>query len=175
MSFLETFKNPLDNYHRTRLVQIDSFDYEPVKRKVARDEKVTLDLDQGIENLKRYYAVALLDPLNLHAVSKEVDPFWHSHILFTSEYQNFCQSIFGEFVHHQPLDPEDKPQVAFVTSLYEYTLQVYKDIFTSVDSRWWPNISVSDFKPVCLHQEIQNQEIRELALFPRHPQLGGRP
>ena len=85
--FLESFAVSLNNYHHTRLIQIDTFDYEPVKRKVSPDEGVveTAQLAQGIENLKRYYAVALLDPLNLHAVSEQVDPFWHSHVLFTSE------------------------------------------------------------------------------------------
>jgi len=177
MSFLESFAMPIkDNYHRVRLMQIDTFDYEAVKRKVARDEHLPGPaLNEGIENLKRYYAVALLDPLNLHAVSKEVDPFWHSHVLFTSQYQGFCQKIFGQFVHHQPLDPDDKRQVEFVTQLYGYTLDTYKKLFKEVDPKWWPKSSVRAFGPVCLHQEIQNPEIRAIALFPRHPDYAGRP
>lgn len=176
MTFLSSFAIEPDNYHHSRLRQIDTFDYGPVKRKVARDHALPpAKLDEGIENLKRYYAVALLDPLNLHAVSKGVDPFWHSHILFTSEYHNFCSGIFGQFIHHEPLDPEDGPKVAFVAKLYDYTLGVYSKMFKSVDSAWWPQSGKAAFEPVCLHQEIQNPEIRAAALFPRTKEFAGRP
>jgi hypothetical protein len=31
-----------------------------------------------------------------------VDEVWHAFILFTREYADFCQDIFGEFIHHVP-------------------------------------------------------------------------
>jgi hypothetical protein len=176
MDFMESFAMKVDNYHTSKLRQIDTFDYEPVKRKVGRDHGLpSAKLTAGVENLKRYYAVALLDPLNLHAVSKAVDPFWHSHILFTSEYENFCQFIFGQFIHHEPLDPTDGPKVEFVRKLYDHTLATYKKLFKSLDPEWWPPSGADAFGPVCLHQAVQNAEIRALALFPRLAEVGGRP
>jgi hypothetical protein len=34
--------------------------------------------------------------------SADVDNMWHSFILFTKEYADFCQSNFGHFIHHEP-------------------------------------------------------------------------
>ena len=36
------------------------------------------------------------------APSQEMDEFWHQHILFTQQYQNDCQRIFGHYFHHSP-------------------------------------------------------------------------
>jgi hypothetical protein len=117
----------------------------------------------------------LLDPFNLHAVSKQVDPFWHSHVLYTSDYYKFCHSVFGQFVHHEPLDPDNKSEVEFIRKLYDYTLVTYKKLFKKVDPKWWPKSDIAGFHPVCKHQDIRNPEIRALALFPRHPEFGDRP
>lgn len=47
--------------------------------------------------------------LELSASSKEpcapshgLDKLWHSFLLFTEAYQDFCQRNFGKFVHHEP-------------------------------------------------------------------------
>ena len=35
-------------------------------------------------------------------VSKDVDEFWHAHILHTRKYAEDCQNVFGSFLHHNP-------------------------------------------------------------------------
>lgn len=34
--------------------------------------------------------------------SREVDAVWHAHILHTEKYWDFCQKIFGYYLHHHP-------------------------------------------------------------------------
>lgn len=34
--------------------------------------------------------------------SKDVDEFWHTHILQTMKYADDCQAVFGTFLHHNP-------------------------------------------------------------------------
>ena len=34
--------------------------------------------------------------------SKDVDEFWHTHILQTMKYADDCQAVFGAFLHHNP-------------------------------------------------------------------------
>lgn len=34
--------------------------------------------------------------------SKDVDEFWHTHILQTMKYADDCQAVFGAFIHHNP-------------------------------------------------------------------------
>ncbi|WP_052250038.1 hypothetical protein [Flavobacterium sp. KMS] len=31
-----------------------------------------------------------------------IDEMWHNFILFTKDYNDFCQTYFGQYIHHQP-------------------------------------------------------------------------
>ena len=31
-----------------------------------------------------------------------IDEVWHAHILHTEDYVNFCDDVYGEFLHHHP-------------------------------------------------------------------------
>jgi hypothetical protein len=33
---------------------------------------------------------------------EEIDEIWHTFILFTKEYQEFCNMLVGEYIHHEP-------------------------------------------------------------------------
>ena len=35
-------------------------------------------------------------------LAKDVDEFWHTHILQTMKYADDCQAVFGTFLHHDP-------------------------------------------------------------------------
>jgi hypothetical protein len=37
-----------------------------------------------------------------------IDEMWHNFILFTKEYDRYCQSKFGVFVHHNPTPRREK-------------------------------------------------------------------
>lgn len=39
---------------------------------------------------------------------QEMDDLWHTFLLFTREYQTFCQENFGRFIHHVPVTLADK-------------------------------------------------------------------
>ncbi|MBV9575511.1 MAG: hypothetical protein JO149_02680 [Gammaproteobacteria bacterium] len=45
--------------------------------------------------------------------TREIDEFWHNHILYTRNYFHDCEQIFGHYLHHQPASPmEDKEKLA---------------------------------------------------------------
>lgn len=63
----------------------------------------------GIKDLKRieslYRKFLFLNwkyPLEHNVPSKEVDIFWHNHMLFTKQYVKDCDSLFGRYLHHNP-------------------------------------------------------------------------
>lgn len=161
--------------HDQRISLIDQEDFSSVQRKVkeqkAREGFVVDDayLAEGILALKQYYAVALLDPKNKHAVSATIDPFWHAHILHTREYAHFCDAVFGQFIHHEPLDESIKEKVDEVRRLYQHTSKVYRKMFGYINPDFYPEwLSKNDDKfLVCLHQHIIVPTIREAALFPQ--------
>lgn len=37
-----------------------------------------------------------------------LDQMWHTFILFTQSYENFCKEFFGKFIHHLPETQESK-------------------------------------------------------------------
>ena len=51
---------------------------------------------------KRYLTLCLEYPDYSVVTSKQVDEFWHLHILDTLKYQEDCFRIFGYFLHHFP-------------------------------------------------------------------------
>src|SRR3569832_2225713 len=107
-TLVSTIRCPVDAFHWAKIALIDQEDYAGVIRKAAEDlgkagPTVTSSYcEEGILALKQYFAVALLDPKNEHAVSDAIDPFWHAHILHTRRYAAFCQDVYGQFIHHAP-------------------------------------------------------------------------
>lgn len=39
--------------------------------------------------------------------TKEIDEFWHNHILYTREYFHDCEQTFGHYLHHAPASPKE--------------------------------------------------------------------
>lgn len=39
----------------------------------------------------------------MHTEMSDIDNMWHTFLLFTKDYQEFCQNYLGNFFHHEPL------------------------------------------------------------------------
>jgi len=127
------------------------------------------ELEARLFGLKQYYAIVLLDPCNSHAVSLEVDKFWHVHILHTHQYQNFCQSMMGAFIHHIPLNRHDSRQMENIRDVYGHTLDTLKSVFgeDQIDPSVWTNTGM-DNQFICWGgSRAVPQEVTEIALFPK--------
>jgi hypothetical protein len=59
--------------------------------------------------------------------SKEIDEFWHNHILHTKNYFQDCQAIFGHYLHHEPAAEEDDEN-KFINGFIK-TKQLYLEEF----------------------------------------------
>jgi hypothetical protein len=42
--------------------------------------------------------------------TREIDEFWHNHILYTKNYCRDCAAIFGHYLHHDPASPDENPE-----------------------------------------------------------------
>lgn len=42
--------------------------------------------------------------------TREIDEFWHNHILYTKNYWQDCLRIFGNYFHHEPASPSAPPE-----------------------------------------------------------------
>lgn len=85
------------------LVKISSIDFTMLKTKIARDENMTIEEIDDIEDLYRKFLA-----LNMRYKGKKICPtgpidlMWHYHILDTRAYERDCISLFGELLHHFP-------------------------------------------------------------------------
>jgi len=59
--------------------------------------------------------------------TREIDEFWHNHILYTKRYFRDSQAIFGYYLHHDPASPDDNPEM--LVKGYLKTKQYYLDEF----------------------------------------------
>ncbi|MBI5139227.1 hypothetical protein HZA26_01310 [Candidatus Nomurabacteria bacterium] len=162
---------PLHPEQARRLQFIDEENYAPVVRKVRELYEAEHGcppteawVNSGIEGLKQYYAVALLDPLNAHAVSAKLDLFWHAHILHSQQYADFCDRVVGRYMHHVPLDAANKVAVENVGVLYNYTLEVIGLLFGEKNPENWPSEHEADFKLMCTHAQDYTA-VNPFALF----------
>ena len=88
------------------LATIFQLDLDPIKLKL-------MDAEQGhgwsreyadrMELAYRRYLTLLVKyPDETIAPTKDIDKFWHAHILDTLKYSADCQAIFGKYLHHFP-------------------------------------------------------------------------
>ena len=115
---------------------INDLDLEPIKYKLITEDNVTgLTLKQVDVIGEKYRAFLYLSkkyPDNNIVPNKEVDMFWHAHILDTYKYQEDCQKIFGQFFHHYPyFGMKDKNDEINLENSFNETLDLYKKEFPS--------------------------------------------
>lgn len=70
--------------------------------------------------LKKYHPEFLVP-------TREIDEFWHNHILYTKNYFRDSLAIFGHYLHHDPATPDDNPQ--YLVDGYLKTKQYYLATF----------------------------------------------
>ena len=100
------------------MAAIRAVDLEPIKLRVMDPELGegwTREHAESIESAYRnYLAMLVKHPEDVEdiVVSKDVDEFWHTHILHTMKYTEDCERMFGRYLHHSPHGRERTPAEA---------------------------------------------------------------
>jgi len=55
---------------------------------------------------KRFLWLLVKYPVTPLVPTKDIDEFWHNHILHTKRYAGDCQAMAGRYIHHHPSDLE---------------------------------------------------------------------
>ena len=105
--------------HRNRRAResfIDDYEFPPgVRQKVhERYPHLTeVQLDLVFDALREYFHLCRKAGKQLLSMpSQVVDVAWHEFILFTRNYQSFCRSALGRFLHHTPAEAMATPTIA---------------------------------------------------------------
>jgi hypothetical protein len=85
---------------------IHALDLDPIKFKLMDHEEGEGWSREHVDHVeiayRRFLVLLATHPEETLAPSKEVDKFWHGHILDTLKYAEDCDKVFGCFLHHFP-------------------------------------------------------------------------
>src|SRR5882672_4401302 len=88
------------------LAAIDRLDLDCIKLKLMDHEEghgwSREYADQMEIAYRRFLALMSKFPEETIAPTKDIDKFWHGHILDTMKYAEDCERVFGYFLHHFP-------------------------------------------------------------------------
>jgi len=71
---------------------------------------------------------------------REIDDMWHTFLLFTKEYADFCANYFGEFMHHVP-ETEDNPSPKLTdTEFSRYLSYIYDNLGEATVRIWFSDL-----------------------------------
>jgi hypothetical protein len=101
---------------RRRFAYIEQFPYARLLDKRLAARRPELNEIQRLEvfaGLLDYFQLARSAGKRMVAMpSQTVDDAWHEFILFTRQYDKFCQGAFGRFLHHTPAEAMSAPTQA---------------------------------------------------------------
>lgn len=86
--------------------KIQSLDFQSIKRKLVDREHgegwAVAKADLVEQVYRRFLHLVLIHPDSNLVPQKDVDTFWHYHILDTRKYVADCETVFGGYLHHFP-------------------------------------------------------------------------
>jgi hypothetical protein len=120
--------------HKILEACVNALDLGPIKFKLANpDDGQGWDRDKIArveEEYRQFLLLSALEPDNVIVPSREVDKFWHAHILDTRKYEHDCQTIFGRFLHHFPyLGIRGDEDAKALCEAYEATNKLHENYF----------------------------------------------
>jgi hypothetical protein len=85
---------------------IEALDLDPIKFKLMDPDEGEGWSREQVDRIeiayRRFLTLLVRHPEATIAPSKEIDKFWHGHILDTMKYAADCEQVFGYFLHHFP-------------------------------------------------------------------------
>lgn len=78
----------------------------------------------------------------------DIDDMWHTFILHTKDYMDFCHNYFGHFIHHLPLDEISlKDSNIYEEELYYYLHFIYDRLGETTVKKWfqWKECEYNSF------------------------------
>lgn len=97
---------------------------------VSQKHKLDCQANPNNEELKFTCAI--------HAEMHEIDDMWHTFLLFTHDYHDFCMQYFGKFIHHDPNTETAPPdEKKFETDFERYLSYIYDNLGEETVCKWF--------------------------------------
>lgn len=103
-----------------------------VIRRIAKDHRVRESTaEEWFREMLRFLDLCAESRTGSMSPPKKVDKAWHTFLLFTRAYEEYCLRRFGAFIHHDPWEGGDE-------SAYDRTWRAARERFGKLNSRIWP-------------------------------------
>lgn len=116
---------------RKPIDEILAYRNDSVLRRYEKDFQASPDQSERAFNSLKQFMIVCRMKEGLKVTSEPVDQFWHTFLLFTKDYRDFCDNYLGMFVNHRPFED---PAPGF----YEETKEFAQSLFGELDSDYWP-------------------------------------
>lgn len=103
-----------------------------------RDQGVSAEVAALHEReLRRYLYIAACHPGGRWPMVALIDDLWHTFLIYTRDYQRFCDALGVPFLHHEPTD--STPDSAVQQDAYARFLAYYRAEFGDPPKAIWPD------------------------------------
>ena len=166
--------NIADLNNRIKLIEILNLD--PIKIKLlCSDDGPKWDrkkVDQVEKKYRQFLILNLKHSDHTIVPTKEIDIFWHSHILDTMKYAEDCQAIFERFLHHFPyFGMRGKEDAKNLQEAFASTQQLFKEEFGETITEEHGDCKVSD----CDAEQCSVAECHNRGVDRTRPTFGTEP
>lgn len=112
---------------------VQELDLDCIKVKLMHAEEGdgwTRNTADRIEREYRRFLILTLARPEPIVPSKDIDEFWHAHILDTRKYMDDCETICGEYIHHFPyFGMRGDDDAINLQNCFATTKEVYEQVF----------------------------------------------
>lgn len=112
----------------SRIEEVLEYQHPGVIRKLQEDEGMSkTEAEILFKDVLRFLILSARGGKKL-LPSKRIDIAWHTFILFTEDYHNFCYKFFDRFLHHRPLSKEMIAKVTVGLNLLKIVQAEFENI-----------------------------------------------
>ena len=102
-------------------------------------------VNQVINGLREYFHICNIAGKTMVSMpSKVVDVAWHEFILFTKQYEQFCNKALGRFLHHVPAEAMSTPTKAQKGIKKAWKISCYREQISPTSPECLPIIFALD-------------------------------
>ncbi|MFN3665884.1 MAG: hypothetical protein ACK4S0_06985 [Sediminibacterium sp.] len=117
--------------------ELKSVDLTMVKERLVKQEGYnSCKVDEMVNEYRKYISMIISrrhrGEKRGMPICEEVDPVWHTHILFTQDYIRMCKQFAGFYIHHQPMEVNEE----LISDYHEITLVEYENNFGKRHEFW---------------------------------------
>ncbi|MCE3045925.1 hypothetical protein [Legionella sp. 16cNR16C] len=136
--------NVLINYKNNKIISRYTRDYPEA---VLQAEDALKELMKYIWLCLKHKAEKQMNPNNdllnfscvIHSEMSDIDNMWHTFLLFTKDYQHFCNEYLnGDFFHHEPIIAEENiSSDNYERELSDYLSYIYDNLGEETLLKWF--------------------------------------